>query len=545
MKWQDLSLKWKLTIPIGVIMVLVIFLCVQQYFAMKSLNNKFYSIYQNYVPSIEFTRNAERYLYQALASMKTIEMGRNVEAELFKFEETLRNVQSQALRVRANRVAEPIRDKVIDFLAVFEHWEADSLSILYDMQDSDFSNLSNSVYEKDFQQLKVKFNDMRIILEGIVNEISVSSNALADNIKNTGDNSITALAIVAFFIISLASATLFFFPRFITAPISALQHSLEQIADGKGDLSYRLPAERKDEIGFLSATFNRFLDSLQSLMGNIANSSETVKHSSSSLDQIATQTGNQLSEQYEAIGVVATAVTQMSASINEVSKNAQDVAQEVTKADTCAQDATNSFQRSIHEMDKLASNVNDSSKVIKELESDAADIVLVLDVIKGIAEQTNLLALNAAIEAARAGEQGRGFAVVADEVRQLASRTQESTQQINEIIERLQNGVNESVKMMSLSQESASETVQVTQNMQSMINDINDYLTSINDRTIQVATAVDQQASVVDNINQNIERINDISKETSEQGEKITQFSQSLLETSTVLRNQIGHFSEV
>jgi methyl-accepting chemotaxis protein len=197
---------------------------------------------------------------------------------------------------------------------------------------------------------------------------------------------------------------------------------------------------------------------------------------------------------------------------------------------------------SIHSIEELAKEIGNASNVITNLEQDSENIGSVLDVIRGIAEQTNLLALNAAIEAARAGEQGRGFAVVADEVRTLASRTQQSTQEIQTMIERLQQGAHNAVDVMKASQSRTTDTVGHANKAGEALNSISNYVGDINDMNLQIASAAEQQSAVAEEINQNVVRITDIAQHTSDSMQEIASSSNDLAQLSSNLDTLVSNF---
>jgi len=240
----------------------------------------------------------------------------------------------------------------------------------------------------------------------------------------------------------LLSALYFLIKNLVTQPLTEVINALENIARGEGDLTQRLTLKNKGEIGLVTTSFNEFVDKIQVLVKSIQNSVQDTTAVSQAVHLASEETQNILKIQQEETDHVAAAITQMSASTKEIANNVQLTADSAVQVNSDANEVSTIVTESVNSINSLSEQLNDASKVINELESDVQDIASVLDVIRAIAEQTNLLALNAAIEAARAGEQGRGFAVVADEVRALASKTQESTSQIQTTIERLQTGTN-------------------------------------------------------------------------------------------------------
>ncbi len=297
--------------------------------------------------------------------------------------------------------------------------------------------------------------------------------------------------------------------RYIIEPIEKASEAMRKIADVDGDLTLRLPAEGSDEIATLAHSFNRFIEKLfktvtklKQHVGVIENSSKEMAESSRTALSVV---DNQLSETDQ----VSTAMTEMSASVDEVARNATVAAQAVGQADKEASNSKDAVLRTKDLINRLASELDTTATVINGLRSETESIGSVIDVIKGIAEQTNLLALNAAIEAARAGEQGRGFAVVADEVRTLATRTQQSTDEIHSMIGRLQQGAHKAVTAMNLSQDLSKSSVEQAESAESILLDTSSKISEINNMNIQISAAVEEQSAVSADISRNVLSIRD------------------------------------
>jgi len=314
----------------------------------------------------------------------------------------------------------------------------------------------------------------------------------------------------------------------VTRPLIEVINALENIARGEGDLTQRLKLKNTGEIALVETSFNEFVDKIQVLVKSIQNSVQDTTAVSQAVHIASEETQNILKDQQEETDHVAAAITQMSASTKEIANNVQLTADSAVQVNNDANEVSTIVTESINSINSLSEQLNDASKVINALESDVQDISSVLDVIRAIAEQTNLLALNAAIEAARAGEQGRGFAVVADEVRALASRTQESTSQIQTTIERLQTGTNSAVKVMEESQIKSKTSVENAEKSGKSISSILNATEQINDMTLQIATAVEQQSAVSEEINKNINQIVTAGNNSLEQLSQVTESSQRM-----------------
>ncbi len=291
-----------------------------------------------------------------------------------------------------------------------------------------------------------------------------------------------------------------------------------------------------DEVGEMALAIKMLKSQLRSVVGRIRDSSDQLMGSSKSLSVIIEQTNGRVQEQQVQTDQVATAMHEMSATVQEVARNAAYAAESTEEARVSADKGRAVVNSAIDSIRRVASDVDQAAQVINQLHGNAADIGMIVDVIRGIAEQTNLLALNAAIEAARAGEQGRGFAVVADEVRTLAQRTQQSTQEIQSVVETLQSGANQAVQAMEQGTAQTEQSVQHATEAGTSLESIASSIAKINDMSAQIATASEQQSAVAEEINANIVSINELAQATSESAERTGDISDEL--TSEAGRQQ-------
>ncbi|WP_348750082.1 methyl-accepting chemotaxis protein [Pseudomonas rhodesiae] len=314
----------------------------------------------------------------------------------------------------------------------------------------------------------------------------------------------------------------------VTRPINSVAAMLKNIASGEGDLTQRLAYAKKDELGELVNWFNRFLDKLQPTIAQIKQSITEARGTADQSSAIARQTSEGMQVQFREIDQVATASNEMSATAHDVANSASNAASAARGADQSAREGMQIIEKSTRDITTLADEVSKAVGEVEALAVNSEQIGSVLEVIRSIAEQTNLLALNAAIEAARAGESGRGFAVVADEVRNLAKRTQDSVEEIRQVIERIQSGTRGVVATMHSSQSQAqSNAGQIHQAVQAL-GKISDAVTVISDMNLQIASAAEQQSAVAEEVNRNVSAIRTVTETLTSQATESAAISSQL-----------------
>ncbi|MEL4342469.1 methyl-accepting chemotaxis protein [Shewanella xiamenensis] len=348
--------------------------------------------------------------------------------------------------------------------------------------------------------------------------------------------------LIALILAAITAAVILLTAHRMVTPIKNMADNLNDIAKGEGDLTKRLTVTGEDEIAQLGRSFNLFVDKLQTIIGDVANATAKVKSAANAIHDQTKVMSSQLISHNNETDQVVTAITEMSATASEVAQNTTQVAEATHAATGDVANAQRCVDASLEEISALMAQINNAASNIQSLSEQSKKINSVLSVIGGIAEQTNLLALNAAIEAARAGEQGRGFAVVADEVRSLASRTQSSTLEINEMLSELHKLVALAVKTMEESQQSCVRSVDSSRAISDSLGSVTSAVTAINDMSTQIATAATEQSSVTEEINRNVFAIQEIVNELLHSSEDAARVSQTVSQEGTNLGKLVGQF---
>jgi methyl-accepting chemotaxis protein len=325
-------------------------------------------------------------------------------------------------------------------------------------------------------------------------------------------------------------------------PLRLMKANLDDIAAGEGDLTRRLAVTSQDEFGELAGSFNRFVDKIHSLVRQIAEMTSQLTGLVSEVTDQALRSEQAMERQRHETDQVATAINEMSAAAQEVAKSAQGASVAAQQTDAEGQAAKRVVDGSIQQIHALVNDIRHSGTSLDNLQNDVTSIVGVLGVIRSIAEQTNLLALNAAIEAARAGEAGRGFAVVADEVRALASRTQTSTQEIQSMIDRLQSGTRGAVEAMRRSSEAGDGTSARANEAGASLDTIGHLIGTINSMNAQIASAAEEQTAVAEEINRSVHQIAVAVESVADETRHSAQTSRSLTELNQRLGTLVGQF---
>ncbi|MGL4613918.1 MAG: methyl-accepting chemotaxis protein [Shewanella sp.] len=384
-------------------------------------------------------------------------------------------------------------------------------------------------------------NKARDTFEALVEAEQLTRDLIQQAAINSIDKMKRQLVGIVVILFLILGSLLLAITRTISTAITHLRDSVESI-ERDSDLTRRIDITTQDELGFLANSFNSMLDKFHSSIQEVSKTSRQLAKSANDMSLVTAQSADSVQTQRHELDMVATAMNEMTATVVEVAKNAADAADAAQHTDNQSQAGLIVVNNTVNSIVGLASEIEHATAVVKNLDADSNQIGTILDVIKSIAQQTNLLALNAAIEAARAGEQGRGFAVVADEVRTLAGRTQTSTEEIQLMIEKLQGGAKQAVQVMLDSQQYADASVDQAKSAGEVLQSITDAVSTITDMNRQIATAAEEQSAVSEEINCNIVNINMAADETSQGAKRTSTESEKLAQMAQRLSDLVQTF---
>lgn len=395
----------------------------------------------------------------------------------------------------------------------------------------------NTIIKQTLNQIGNEFTDY---IDTLKLSIMQEQETLGPKLKAETDNSIVMSLLFAIIATLIGAFAAFVLTKIVTKPLNRAVIMAHKLADG--DLTVEIKPTNNDETGILLGAMQDTVKKLREMLSTISSASNELATASEELSVITEQTAQGIAQEEIESDLVATAINQMTSTVHDVADNAAHAADAADSANKTAISGSLVVKNTISAINELSANVNDSSTKLSHVENEVVNISNILDVIKGVAEQTNLLALNAAIEAARAGEQGRGFAVVADEVRALASRTQESTQEIEAIIKKLQDGTNSTVDVMNRGKKQAELCVTHAEEAHQALELITTSINSINDLNFQIAGASEEQTKVVESINNSVVNVKHIAEENATGASQNKDSSNEIAKSAERLKQLVTQF---
>ena len=541
---NNLSFRAKLAMPVVLVTLIFIIIFI---FVVRSFNQQaeFSLLYTQAIqPVVADLDDGYRDAYQVTNAIKSLIIANGNPEQIKKY---VNEYNDDAPRARARMMAS---QKLIDSGFIDKQYQAhiDDMAKNFDTWFTLTKpyvaqpEQAPAIFSENGDKLEQAFDNMRVALKRVQSDLSESEDLFKQKQITAIDNTKLMMEVAGAFAIIVAIFLTWLLANIIIAPVKRLTKAMKNIASGEGDLTARVPVETQDEIGDLAASFNTFTQKIQETITEVIISSNAVRAEMTNIQSITQGVAHGASSQQLESDAVATAVHELSATSETVSQNAQDAANASQEANSEASSAKTIITTTVTSIKSLSDELAQAAKVINTLEHDVGDIASILDVIRGIADQTNLLALNAAIEAARAGEQGRGFAVVADEVRSLASKTQASTGKIQSMIEKLQNGAKQAVSVMTSSQESGQQTAAQANEAGASLNAIVEAIAMINDINLQIATAAKEQNHVSEEVSSNVQRIADNSHQVVEMVSSAENACESLAQQCENLDSLVAQF---
>ena len=536
----NLSFRWKIALPIALLALVLAIVAISGIRGVNSVASHGAELGLKDMPGAVLILEADRDMYQAFLAERSLILATDPQIQEAIRGESRENLDQARDRVKQAEevLANPaLKQEFQRFQQQLQTWRGVTESILA-MAGKDPAQAQQMTMTQGYDSFKAARDTLDKIGEQVSDAARKSAIEVGEEAAAVAwSQTITLLVGLVFCVVLVVG-----FPRLLTQRMHALVERVENIASGEGDLTVRVDASGKDELARLGSAMNRFLDSLQGLISQISATTRDVAGATDQLVAMAGDNSRLIADSHMSVDQVSTAATQMSSAIHEVSRNAQAAADTATVAEQKTQAGGRVVSDTMAALGELAREVAGASEAIGELEKETNSIGAVLAVIKGIAEQTNLLALNAAIEAARAGEQGRGFAVVADEVRALAARTQESTKDIQTMIERLQLGARNAVQVMQAGSSRAEASVKQAGQAEQVLGEAIVAVNGINERAAQIATACEEQSSVTEEIARNITDVRDMSDRSAQTSAQATEACQRLAKMADDLERQIARF---
>ncbi|WP_221074526.1 methyl-accepting chemotaxis protein [Agarivorans aestuarii] len=535
------SLRFKYSVVFAVNALLLILVSLIGFNVGKSTYNSLVTVEEKILPALAAVLNADRDLYQArVAELEALKAPSSAIAGLIdNYQENAEQAQQRMQKFKDLLSDYPAATQgLLSFEQKFNQWKKPSsevFTLLKDGKQKQAIALSAGQSVQNFESLRELYDIATEAAEKLADDIEQQSSADVTS-------QLSMLGVVASIAVVLSILLAYFGPKILVDSITRITVRINDISQGDGDLTQRLEVQRNDEIGELATSFNQFVDLLEGLIGNVNKFSVELNQSIAGIAQKSEQTTEVSKEQNQSVEMIATAVTQMAAAIREVANNANHAAEEINTVNSQTEQGQNVTKESVEHISLLSNTVQEAANVVENLSQDSDRIASVLDVIRGIAEQTNLLALNAAIEAARAGEQGRGFAVVADEVRSLASKTQQSTEDIQKMIEALQSGVTQAVDAINKGSTVAEGTVDLAGQTLEALNQILESTSKVSEVSVSTATSTEEQSHVTEDIDRNLTELADKTRINLENSSDSLAAAQLAIEKAEQLNQQLSRF---
>lgn len=546
MQWfYNLSLRWKLLIPQAVIVVLVAVLAVSNFQVLSQQNDAVKEVTHTDLPVLSWVLEADRDFHQvwvAERSLLTLQPGTSEYRQMQAMQnENLQQIQTRMKKVSDSAAAAEVSSLLSQFWQSFPRWRAMTQKI-QQLRSQGESGLPAAM-TLSHGEAATLFEQTRGYLDQITEQIHQLADRQSKTLTHQYQQSRLTSGLLVGVTLLVCLWVALVFPVLITRDLNNVIERIRTLAKGGGDLTQRIENIRRDELGMLGRYVNDFISSLAALVRQVIETAEQSQSKVTVLADDASQAKTSVERQAHSIDHLMAASNQMSAAITEVAERTQEAAHSTQEATQTASQGLEKARRMSDDTLSLSDNVQKAMGAIGKIADVTDNIESVLTMISGIAEQTNLLALNAAIEAARAGEQGRGFAVVADEVRGLAEKTQKSTENVRTMIEDLSGSVAEAVSVMQVATESAQQSVTSSEETQSTIDSMMASMEHVNQIAAQIASVSYQQSDTAQSINSHIASLYDEAHQSADQANEVEQACQALAVLNRQMQETTSKFT--